>query len=135
MSVPSLYTMAFLPAGTVTPVNPVTLIVTVYKLSLKSMYGFWTAGTNTVEFADTAAEGTLITYARAFCNAGVLVSVNVAVLDVKSPEVSVAIPTIACSTAVPKLVLVVAPQAPFWSPVPINSIFKLVLYVLAMICP
>jgi hypothetical protein len=40
-------------------------------------------------------------------------------------KVTSAEPVIASSIAVPKLVFVVAPQVPDWSPVPMSSIFKL----------
>jgi hypothetical protein len=63
--------------------------------------------------------------ARAFCAALVSVSVKVATLATKFAEVNVAIPTIACSIAVPILVFVVAPQVPDCSPVVISSNFRL----------
>jgi hypothetical protein len=53
------------------------------------------------------------------------------VLDI----VTSALPTTACSKAVPRLVLVVLPHVPACSPVPISSIFRLVEYVLAMFFP
>lgn len=55
----------------------------------------------------------------------VLVRVSVATLVVKSAEVSVAIPTMACSMAVPMFALVVLPHAPDCSPVVINSNLRL----------
>jgi len=55
----------------------------------------------------------------------VLVSVSVATFVVKSEEVRVAMPTTACSMAVPMLVLVVLPHEPDCSPVVISSNFRL----------
>jgi len=72
--------------------------------------------------------------ARAFWAVLVFVRVSVATLVVKLAEVRVAIPTIACSMAVPMLALVVLPQAPDCSPVVISSNLR-AEKVLAMICP
>jgi len=68
---------------------------------------------------------------RAVCEA--LESVKVKVTS-ELEKATLAEPVIASSIAVPKLVFVVAPHVPDWSPVPINSIFKSE-YVLAIINP
>jgi hypothetical protein len=114
-----------LPAGTDTPVKPVTFTVTANESLLMIRYGFWMAGTLIVPAALNEAAETTKHKARAFWAALVFVSVRVATLAVKSAEVKVAIPTKACSIAVPRLVLVVAPHAPDWSPVPISSNLRL----------
>ena len=83
------------------------------------------AGTLSVPAADTAPAAMFKHSARAFWAVLVLVSVSVATLEVKFAEVSVAMPTIACSIAVPMLVLVVTPHEPDCSPVVISSNFRL----------
>jgi hypothetical protein len=83
------------------------------------------AGTLIVPAADTAPAAILRHSARAFWAVLVLVSASVATLDVNSEEVSVAIPTKACSIAVPRLVLVVVPHEPDCSPVVISSNLRL----------
>jgi hypothetical protein len=92
------------------------------------------AGTLIVPAADKEAIETTKHKARAFWAVLVFVSVRVATLAVKLAEVSVAMPTIACSIAVPMFVLVVLPQAPDCSPVVINSNFR-AEKVLDIICP
>ena len=92
------------------------------------------AGTLIVPAALNEAAETTKHKARAFCAVLVFVRVRVATLVVKSAEVSVAMPTMACSTAVPTFTLVVAPQVPDCSPVVINSNLRLEK-VLDMICP
>lgn len=62
--------------------------------------------------------------ARAFWAELVFDRVRVATFVVKSADVKVAIPTKACSIAVPRLILVVLPHEPDWSPVPISSNFR-----------
>jgi hypothetical protein len=89
------------------------------------MYGFCIAGTFNVPAADSEAAEITKHKARAFCAELVFVSVNVATLVVKLAEVSVAIPTMACSMAVPIFVLVVLPHAPDCSPVVISSNLRL----------
>jgi hypothetical protein len=101
------------------------LTVTVKLLPLIIRYGFSIAGTLMVPAADTAPAAILRHNARAFWAVLVLVNVSVATLVVKFAEVSVAIPTTACSIAVPILVLVVLPQAPDCSPVVISSNLRL----------
>ena len=65
--------------------------------------------------------------ARASCAAFVLDSVRVLFASVEN--VTVTLPTIACSSAVPRFVLVVVPQVPTYSPRAISSIFRSVEYV------
>lgn len=84
------------------------------------MYSFSIAGT--IKFC--AADTVPVRYnlkLRAVCVAFELVKdkVTSALAKVTSAE-----PTIASSRAVPKFVLVVVPQVPDCSPVPISSIFK-----------
>jgi len=59
------------------------------------------------------------------------------VMVVSAPSVMlwVTTPLIACSSRVPRFVLVVVPQVPDCSPVPISSRERFVLYVDAMIFP
>jgi hypothetical protein len=83
------------------------------------------AGTLSVPAADTAPAAMFKHSARAFWAVFVLVSVSVATLEVKFADVSVAIPTKACSIAVPRLVLVVVPHEPDCSPVVISSNLRL----------
>lgn len=83
------------------------------------------AGTLIVPAADSEAAEITKHRARAFCAELVFVSVKVATLDEKFADVRVAIPTIACSIAVPMFVLVVLPHVPDCSPVVINSNFRL----------
>ena len=83
------------------------------------------AGTLIVPAADTAPAAMFKHSARADCNAVVFANVRVATLAVKSAEVKVAMPTMDCSIAVPILALVVLPQDPDCSPVPINSNLRL----------
>jgi hypothetical protein len=97
-------------------------------------YGFWIAGTLSVPAPVSDKFEITKQRARAFCAVLVFVNVRVATLDVKSAEVSVAMPTTACSIAVPMFVLVVLPQVPDCSPVVINSNFR-AEKVLDMICP
>ena len=87
-----------------------------------------------VPAADTAPASMFRHSARASCAALVLVSVRVQMLAAKSPESSVAIPTMACSIAVPMLLLVVVPQVPDCSPLPISSNLRLEK-VLDIVCP
>jgi hypothetical protein len=82
------------------------------------------AGTFKTPAAERQPEEMTKHSARAFCAVLALVNVNVATLVVKSADVRVAIPTMACSMAVPMLVLVVPPHEPDCSPVVINSNFK-----------
>jgi hypothetical protein len=83
------------------------------------------AGTLIVPAADTAPASMFKHSARAFWAVLVLVRVSVATFEVKLADVSVAIPTIACSIAVPMLVLVVTPHEPDCSPVVISSNLRL----------
>jgi hypothetical protein len=83
------------------------------------------AGTLSVPAADTAPAAMFKHSARAFWAVLVFVSVSVATFVVKSAEVRVAMPTIACSMAVPILVFVVPPHAPDCSPVVISSNLRL----------
>jgi hypothetical protein len=92
------------------------------------------AGTLIVPAALNEAAETTKHKARAFWAVLVFVSVRVATLVVKLAEVRVAMPTMACSMAVPTFVLVVAPHVPDCSPVVINSNFS-AEKVLDMICP
>jgi hypothetical protein len=123
-----------LPAGTATPVKPETFTVTANESLLIMMYGFWMAGTLIVPAALNEAAEITKHNALAFWAVLVFVNVRVATLAVNSAEVKVAIPTIACSIAVPILALVVLPQAPDCSPVVINSNLS-AEKVLDMICP
>lgn len=75
--------------------------------------------------AETAPAAMFKHKARASCAVLTLVRVSVQTLAVKSAASSVAIPTRACSMAVPMLVLVVLPHVPDCSPVPMSSNFRL----------
>ena len=89
-----------------------------------TMYGFSIAGT----FKVPAALSVAVMFkqaARAFCAALVFVNVKVAMLEEKSPVASVAIPTMACSMAVPMFVLVIPPHAPSLPPTSMISNFRL----------
>ena len=128
MLVPLLKTTMVLPEGTAIPVAPAGgLIVTVSSKLFWIMYCFSIAGTiNCLAPSDTPTQTSR--KLRAIWALGVFVRVKVtsALAKVTSPE-----PVMACSMAVPTLVLVVSPQMPSCSPVPISSNFN-DEYVLAM---
>jgi hypothetical protein len=60
---------------------------------------------------------------RALASCRAFESVRVSVTEALEIVTS-ALPTMACSMAVPRFELVVVPQVPDWSPVPMSSIFK-----------
>jgi hypothetical protein len=124
MSVPLLTKNIFAAFGTDTPVCPDTLTVTApLEVLLNTRKSFLFAGTIRFVLAPPVpVSSRYIFLATPEAPFGMVIVVSVPV-----ETACVTYPEMACSSSVPRLLLVVVPQVPDCSPIPISSMPKFVL--------